>query len=218
MADPNPLATMPIAESLARQMSESLQWMSRMWGGAGAAPMAAAESPFAQAPLPRGIPSMLMPTLDPNELDKRINDLKTVAHWLEMNRVLLHSTIQTLEMQRNAIAAMQSMARAAQAGTLPAGVQAEPAAAPPGDPTAPPVGFDPMPWWNALQQQFARVAAVAASRSDSAPAESAPAESARQGERADNGKQSEQAGPGTAPRRRVSQSAPQDNPTGKPPE
>lgn len=168
MADPNPLAGMPLAESLANQMNESLQWMSRMWGNAAAAPLAGAGSVFGgQSPLPPGLPSMLMPTLDPKELEKRINDLKTVEHWLDMNRALLHSTIQTLEMQRNAIITLQTMARPPQAGT--SGSQAgtssasEAAAQPRADAsTAQPLAFDPTMWWNALQEQFVRVAAAAA--------------------------------------------------------
>src|ERR1700756_4666570 len=111
MADPNPLAGMPFAGALAHQMNESLQWMSRMWGNPAGT---SSESVFGRASsIPAGLPSMLMPTFDPQELEKRINDLKTVEHWLDMNRALLHSTIQTLEMQRNAIVAMQSMARPA---------------------------------------------------------------------------------------------------------
>ena len=179
MPDPNPLAGMPFAESLANQMNESLQWMSRMWGNPAAATTGGAESAFGRAPpLPPGLPSMLMPTFDPQELEKRINDLKTVEHWLDMNRALLHSTIQTLEMQRNAIVALQSMAR-------PAPGAASPGAADParsatssspqsrGDAAAPPIPFDPAPWWNALQEQFARVAAAAAQPKPAAT-ESAP--------------------------------------------
>ena len=177
MADPNPLAAMPIAESLAKQMNESLQWMSRMWGGAGAVPTAV-ESAFGGQPQLAPGPSMLMPTLDPNELEKRISVLKTVAHWLEMNRVLLHSTIQTLEMQRNAITAMQSMAGATQAGSMPSGAQAQPAASATSESAAAPVSFDPTLWWNALQEQFARVATAAAARAESAPADSARSEPA----------------------------------------
>jgi hypothetical protein len=116
MADPNPLAGMPLAESLANNMNESLQWMSRMWGNSAAAPLPGAEALFGQSPSVPGLPSMLMPTLDPKELEKRIGDLKTVEHWLDMNRALLHTTIQTLEMQRNGIIALQSMAMSAQAG------------------------------------------------------------------------------------------------------
>jgi hypothetical protein len=175
MADPNPLAGMPLAETLASNMNESLQWMSRMWGSAAAATPAGAS-------LPPGLASMLMPTLDPNELDKRISDLKTVEHWLDMNRALLHTTIQTLEMQRNGIVALQSMARSAQAGA--SGVAGgSPAAAGPGfaaqGPTDSPMGMPPMPfnpaqWWGLLQDQFARVAATAAAEPERPAAAAAP--------------------------------------------
>ena len=172
MADPNPLAGMPLAESLTNQMNESLQWMSRMWGNAAAAPIPGAESMFGTPPLPPGLPSMLMPTLDPNELEKRINDLKTVEHWLDMNRALLHSTIQTLQMQRNAIIALQSMARPPQVSPSAGGAQPgsgaapDSAAQPRGGPAAAaqPLAFDPTTWWNALQEQFVRVAAAAAAQ------------------------------------------------------
>ena len=43
MADPNPLAGMPLAESLANNMNESLQWMARMWGNPAAASAAGAQ-------------------------------------------------------------------------------------------------------------------------------------------------------------------------------
>jgi hypothetical protein len=178
MADPNPLAGMPFAESLANNMNESLQWMSRMWGNAAAAPRGA-ESMFGAQSSP-GLPSMLMPTLDPQELDKRISDLKTVAHWLDMNRALLHTTIQTLEMQRNGIVALQSMARSAQAaasGAAQAAAAAPAEAAPkPGAGGAPaqPLPFDPTQWWTALQDQFARVAAAAAAATPEPDAPAAP--------------------------------------------
>jgi hypothetical protein len=186
MADPNPLAGMPLAESLANNMNESLQWMSRMWGNPTAAPLPGAESLFGtQSPVP-GLPSMMVPTLDPKELDKRIADLRTVEHWLDMNRALLHSTIQTLEMQRNAIVALQSMARSAQAGASAgaaafAGADAPAAPAAPagprGEAAAPPLPFNPAQWWNVLQEQFARVASAAVSEPEpgAADAPQAPA-------------------------------------------
>jgi len=155
--------------------------MSRMWGNAAAAPLAGAGSP-----LPSGLPSMLVPTLDPKELDKRINDLRSVENWLDMNRALLHTTIQTLEMQRNAIVALQSMAMSAQAGATAAvrGADAPPetqGAAPPPAGSAPagqPLPFNPAQWWNALGEQFARVAsaavAEAAPEADQGPDPAAP--------------------------------------------
>ena len=37
-----------------------------------------------------------LPTMDPQELDKRIQDLKTVQFWLEQNARMIGMTIQTL--------------------------------------------------------------------------------------------------------------------------
>jgi hypothetical protein len=55
------------------------------------------------------LPGMVAPTLDIDELDKRISDLKTVENWLKMNLNMLQMTTQGLEMQRAALAAMQAM-------------------------------------------------------------------------------------------------------------
>ena len=55
------------------------------------------------------LPGMVTPTLDVNELDKRIADLKAVENWLKMNLSMLQMTTQGLEMQRAAIAAVQAM-------------------------------------------------------------------------------------------------------------
>ncbi|MFZ5527860.1 MAG: PhaM family polyhydroxyalkanoate granule multifunctional regulatory protein [Pseudomonadota bacterium] len=50
-----------------------------------------------------------MPTLDPEELDKRIQDLKTVQFWLEQNARMIGMTIQTLEVQRMTLQTLQGM-------------------------------------------------------------------------------------------------------------
>jgi hypothetical protein len=176
MADPNPLAGMPLAESLANNMNESLQWMSRMWGNSAAAPLPGAEALFGQSPAVPGLPSMLMPTFDPKELEKRIGDLKTVEHWLDMNRALLHTTIQTLEMQRNAVIALQSMAMSAQAGrpgSASTGSAPDAAATARSDSGAgaQSLPFNPAQWWNALHEQFARVASAAATEAERAAAD-----------------------------------------------
>jgi hypothetical protein len=49
------------------------------------------------------------PTLDPEELDKRINDLRTVQFWLEQNARLLGATIQALEVQRMTLSTLKTM-------------------------------------------------------------------------------------------------------------
>ena len=55
------------------------------------------------------LPGMVTPTLDINELDKRITDLKAVEGWLKMNLNMLQMTTQGLEMQRAALAAVKAM-------------------------------------------------------------------------------------------------------------
>lgn len=58
--------------------------------------------------LPASIPGFVVPTMDVEELDKRITDLRAVESWLALNANLLRTTIQSLEVQRNTIAAIQS--------------------------------------------------------------------------------------------------------------
>ncbi len=59
-----------------------------------------------------GLPNMgqwVAPTLDPEELDKRIQELKTVQFWLEQNARLLATTIQAMEVQRMTLSTLQTM-------------------------------------------------------------------------------------------------------------
>lgn len=44
--------------------------------------------------------SWVAPTLSVEELDKRIQELKTVQFWLEQNTNALKATIQALEVQK----------------------------------------------------------------------------------------------------------------------
>ena len=62
----------------------------------------------AGASLP-GMSQWIAPTLNPEELDKRIQELKTVQFWLEQNARLLATTIQALEVQRMTLSTLQSM-------------------------------------------------------------------------------------------------------------
>lgn len=79
------------------------------------------------------------PTLDPAEIEKRINDLKAVHFWLEQNARLIATTIQALEVQRMTLSTLQTMnlplTALREAMTLPvaaaAPARARAAAAPP---------------------------------------------------------------------------------------
>jgi len=55
-----------------------------------------------------GVPPGFAPTVDVEELDKRIADLKAVEQWLTVNMNMLHGTIQALEIQRGTIATLQA--------------------------------------------------------------------------------------------------------------
>jgi hypothetical protein len=130
-----------------------------------------------------GMSQWIAPTLDPEELDKRIQELKTVQFWLEQNARLLGTTIQALEVQRMTLSTLQTMnlpmqdlreALKARPSTPAAEADAEedeeeadePAAPPARKPparkaAAAPAAVDPMQWWGALTQQFTEIAAKA---------------------------------------------------------
>jgi hypothetical protein len=55
------------------------------------------------------MPAWSMPTLDPEELETRIQDLKTVQFWLEQNARMVAMTIQGLEVQRMTLSTLKGM-------------------------------------------------------------------------------------------------------------
>ncbi len=137
----------------------------------------------AGAALP-GIGQWVAPTIDPAELEKRIEELRTVQFWLEQNARMLGATIQALEVQRMTLSTLKTMnvqlddLRASMQipmPTAPAPAPAptpKPAAAPAAPPevaatpsatgaATPPGVVDPMQWWGALTQQFTELATTA---------------------------------------------------------
>ena len=117
----------------------------------------------AGAALP-GIGQWVAPTLNPEELEKRIEELRTVQYWLEQNARMLGATIQALEVQRMTLSTLKTMN--VQMGDLRDSLQARlPGAAGPagsGDAAAAAgPAVDPMQWWSALTQQFTQLAASA---------------------------------------------------------
>ena len=118
----------------------------------------------AGAALP-GIGQWVAPTLNPEELEKRIGELRTVQYWLEQNARMLGATIQALEVQRMTLSTLKTMnvqmgdLRDSLTARLPGAAEAAPEAAAGGPDKSPVV--DPMQWWSALTQQFAQLAAGA---------------------------------------------------------
>lgn len=65
------------------------------------------------------VPGMVVPTLDTDEINKRITDLKAVEGWLKMNLNLLQMHIQGLEMQSNTLAVMKNLGQGNDASQVP---------------------------------------------------------------------------------------------------
>jgi hypothetical protein len=121
-----------------------------------------------------GIGQWVAPTLDPEELEKRIGELRTVQFWLEQNARMLATTIQALEVQKMTLSTLKTMnvqmgdlreslklkPPAASAASMPAAGAAKKA---PGAGKAEPLTgmVDPMQWWGALTSQFAQLATSA---------------------------------------------------------
>ncbi|WGT62670.1 PhaM family polyhydroxyalkanoate granule multifunctional regulatory protein [Variovorax paradoxus] len=100
---------------------------------------AAAGSGAATSAVP-GLPSLaswVAPTLSVEEVDKRIQELKTVQYWLEQNGHALKATIQALEVQKMTLSTLRGMnvrmEDIASAFTKQA-APAAPVAAPPAEP------------------------------------------------------------------------------------
>lgn len=72
------------------------------------------------------LPGMVTPTVDTDELGKRITEMKAVEGWLKTNLSMLQMTIQGLEMQRATLMTLQSMSQSA-GGEAPANPFANPA-------------------------------------------------------------------------------------------
>lgn len=137
-----------------------------------------------------GMNQWVAPTLNPQEIEKRIGELRTVQFWLEQNARLLAATIQALEVQRMTLSTLSAMnvpmadlkevlktpawptADAKPAASRPS-AEAKTASSDADDKEPPPKAkpgaadgkatpaVDPMQWWGALTQQFTQLAANA---------------------------------------------------------
>ncbi len=145
------------------------------------------------------MPSAAMPTMDIDELDKRIADLKAVDQWLSLNLQLLKTTIQGMEVQRGTLAQLKAMQSSMQGPAEDAGHQAG-------------------ALWANLQNQFNQMVAAAQastasdSKASTATAKPATATKARAGEtsRAKKTSSSRASGSAKTPR-------PRSGPTGSSP-
>ena len=148
----------PFMQPFAQSIAGGVDFVKKLWGG-----------------LPGGgaVPGFMVPTMDVEELDKRIKDLRTVESWLAMNANMLRATIQGLEVQRNTIAAIQSLGASLSEATRTARAPEQKAAPASGLPPGWPVGAP-----REHTPAAAEVASTAAPSTEAAPsaeAEPAPA-------------------------------------------
>ena len=121
------------------------------------------------------------PTLNVEELDKRIDELKTVQFWLDQNAKALQATITALEVQKMTLATLKGMnfnmgdvanafklkATETMAGAVntalgkPAAKKSAPKKKAVSSPAAKGGLIDPMQLWGSLTQQFGQIAADA---------------------------------------------------------
>jgi hypothetical protein len=65
---------------------DMLEFMQKMWN-----------------PLGFPLPGMVAPTVNVEEIERKLGELRSVENWLKMNLGLLQMTIKTLEMQKSAL-------------------------------------------------------------------------------------------------------------------
>jgi hypothetical protein len=136
-----------------------------------------AKGASASMPQMPNLSSWIAPTLNVEELDKRIGELKAVQFWLEQNTTALGATIQALEVQKMTLATLKGMN--VRMADLAEAMQVKPATggASKGKPPKSSAGktaadgngqaadgakvVDPLQWWGALTQQFQEIAANA---------------------------------------------------------
>jgi hypothetical protein len=148
-------------------MNDTLDFVKNLWGS-------------------MSVPGLTAPTLSVEELDKKINDLKAVESWLNLNMSMLRGSIQALEVQRNTIATLKSVGASLASGVSDKSLfDANPyasaffnhareadkkPAAPTPAPTPAPAreaaqaaadAGQPNVWWNLLQDQFKQAVSTA---------------------------------------------------------
>jgi len=64
-------------------------------------------------PMSFPLPGMITPTINIDEIDKKIGELKAVETWLTMNTGFVQMTIKTLEMQKAALESLRAAGEAA---------------------------------------------------------------------------------------------------------
>lgn len=70
-------------------------------------------------PMSFPLPGMITPTVNIEEIDKKIGELKSVETWLTMNTGFVQMTIKTLQMQKAALESLRAAGETASQQAAP---------------------------------------------------------------------------------------------------
>jgi hypothetical protein len=65
------------------------------------------------------LPGMFTPSMNVEDIEKKISELQTVENWLKMNLAFLQMTIKTLELQKSALTTLQESTKTNQPSSKP---------------------------------------------------------------------------------------------------
>jgi len=92
------------------------EFMQKMWnpfgvpmpgfGVPGIAPGAPGAAPLGGMPFPN--PAAMFATLDPVQLDRKIEELKVIQAWLQMSLNMMQLSIKTMELQKASLEALRA--------------------------------------------------------------------------------------------------------------
>ena len=70
-------------------------------------------------PMSFPLPGMITPTVNVEEIEKKITELQAVENWLTMSTGFVQMTIKTLQMQKSALATLRAAGEAAAKSSQP---------------------------------------------------------------------------------------------------
>ncbi|MBW8900506.1 MAG: hypothetical protein JF619_20800 [Massilia sp.] len=107
-------------------MTDTLDFVKNLWGS-----MQIPGTGLPGMPGMSGMSGLAAPPMSPEDLDKRIADLRAVESWLNLNLTMLRGSIQAMEVQRGTLMTLKTMGASMAEAMRQSGVSAEKLAANP---------------------------------------------------------------------------------------
>jgi hypothetical protein len=92
---------------------QALEFMQKMWNPLGLAAPGAPAAPGLPPAAPFPNPMAMFATLDPEEVERKIGELRVIESWLAMSLNFMQMSIKTLEWQKASLEALRAGAAAA---------------------------------------------------------------------------------------------------------